>query len=122
MDRVINWFEIPTVNLERAVAFYEKVLSIKLKVETLPNIQMAVFPYPDGATGGGLVKHPMMKPTADGVVVYLNGGDDLAVPLGRVATAGGEVLMQKTLIAPEIGYMGFFRDTEGNTVALHSKG
>ncbi len=35
---------------------------------------------------------------------------------------GGQVEMGKTLISPEIGYMAFFIDTEGNKIGLHSQG
>ncbi|MBI4986428.1 MAG: VOC family protein, partial [Rhodocyclales bacterium] len=59
-------------------------------------------------------------PGPTGAVVYLDGGDDLATPLGRVAAAGGSIVVPKTLITAEIGYMALFRDTEGNVVGLHS--
>jgi hypothetical protein len=86
------------------------------------DMKLAVFPYAEDATGGALCKHPQYKPAASGgVVIYLDGGDDLAVPLGRAVAAGGQVVMPKTLITPEIGYMGFFKDSEGNTIALHSR-
>lgn len=121
MARVINWFEIPVVDFDRAVRFYESVLGIRFRIENMADMKLAVFPYSGDATGGALCVHPQYKPAAEGgVVIYLDGGDDLAVPLGRVAAAGGQVVMPKTQIAPEIGYMGFFRDSEGNTVALHS--
>jgi predicted enzyme related to lactoylglutathione lyase len=37
-----------------------------------------------------------------------------------VEVAGGRITMPKGKISDEIGYMGFFMDTEGNAVALHS--
>jgi hypothetical protein len=61
------------------------------------------------------------KPNAEGTLVYLNGGDDLNIPLNRVETAGGKVLMPKTSIG-ENGNMAIFMDTEGNRVAFHSMG
>lgn len=119
---LINWFEIPVINMDRAVQFYEAVLDKKLIRQDMGEMTMSVFPYPEGGTGGALCLHPMSKPAAEGgVVVYLDGGDDLAVPLGRVVAAGGQVVMPKTQITPEIGYMGFFKDSEGNVVALHSR-
>ena len=51
----------------------------------------------------------------------LNGGDDLSVPLSRVASAGGKILMEKTSIRPN-GFMAHFVDREGNKVAFHSMG
>ena len=40
--------------------------------------------------------------------------------LKRVEQAGGKVLLQKTKISTEIGFMAKFEDTEGNVLALHS--
>ena len=51
--------------------------------------------------------------------VYLNGGDDLNIPLGRVEAAGGKIIMPKTDIQ-ENGFIAQFIDTEGNRVAFHS--
>lgn len=118
---LINWFEIPVIDIERASRFYEAVLDKKLARQEMQGFKMAMFPYPEGSTGGALCQHPQYQPApSGGVVVYLDGGDDLNNPLGRVVGAGGQVVMPKTLITPEIGYMGFFKDTEGNVIALHS--
>jgi hypothetical protein len=40
--------------------------------------------------------------------------------LTKVNDLGGEVLLDKTLIAKEIGYQGIFLDTEGNRLAFWS--
>ena len=47
-------------------------------------------------------------------------GTVLAGALGKVEAAGGKVAMPKTAISPEIGFMAFFIDSEGNRVGLHS--
>jgi predicted enzyme related to lactoylglutathione lyase len=52
-------------------------------------------------------------------LVYLNGGDDLSVPLSRVEAAGGKIIVPKTSLGPN-GFMAQFLDTEGNKVAFHS--
>ena len=54
-----------------------------------------------------------------GALLYLNGGEDLSVPLNRVEGAGGKVLQEKTSIGGN-GFMAIFGDTEGNRIALHS--
>ncbi len=54
-----------------------------------------------------------------GSLVYLNGADDLSVPLSKVEAAGGSILLEKTSIGPN-GFMAKFLDTEGNKVAFHS--
>ena len=61
------------------------------------------------------------KPSMDGTIVYLNANPDMTSVLEKVELEGGKILMPKTHISPEIGYMAFFADTEGNRVALHSQ-
>ena len=34
--------------------------------------------------------------------------------------AGGQIIMPKTLIRDDIGYIGMFCDSEGNIIGLHS--
>lgn len=120
---VATWFEIPAKDLDRAMKFYGKVLGVKLEASEFGPMKMAVFPVPEGApegvVHGALVKGEHHEPSADGTLVYLNGGDDLAGPLSRVAGAGGKVLQPKMSIGPH-GFMAIFLDTEGNRLALHS--
>ena len=61
------------------------------------------------------------SPSRAGTLVYLNADPDLAVVLGRIEKAGGQVLVPKTQISPEFGFMAVFVDCEGNRVALHSR-
>jgi hypothetical protein len=37
-----------------------------------------------------------------------------------VEAAGGKILVPKTEISPDYGFMAVFLDTEGNRIALHS--
>ena len=73
-----------------------------------------------GGISGAIVFGKDYRPYADGIKVYLNGDRDLNDILGRVETAGGKVVQEKTQITPEIGYMAVFQDTEGNMINLHS--
>lgn len=118
----LNWFEISVSDIKRAVTFYETIFGIEMPVQEMMGMQMANFPSEDmnGKVSGALVQGPMHKPSADGAKIYLNGNPDLANALSRIEAAGGKILMPKTKISDEIGYMAFFTDSEGNTVALHS--
>lgn len=51
MKNLINWFEIPVTDMARAIAFYEQVMQISLRRETMDGADLAVFPYaePDPA-------------------------------------------------------------------------
>lgn len=117
---LISWFEIPAVDFERATRFYEAVFAVSLQRGDIGGGRMGVFPYSAPATGGCVFQADLLEPGRSGVVIYLDGGDDLAVPLGRVEPAGGKVVLPKTLISAEIGYMAHFDDCEGNRIGLHS--
>jgi uncharacterized protein len=124
MNNAISWFEIPTTDIDRAAKFYETIFTIKLNPLDLPDIKMRMFPLDDMMTqvGGALVKSDgFHKPSAtDGPLVYLNGNPDLQNVLDKVEAAGGKIMVPKTQISPEYGYMAVFIDTEGNRIALHS--
>ncbi len=124
MQHAISWFEIPASDLGRAQAFYEKIFGIQMMPMDLPNIRMRLFPVDDPASGiGGAVVDSggFHKPSAtEGPLVYLNANPDVQLILDRVAAAGGQVLVPKTHISEDIGYMGVFLDTEGNRIAVHS--
>lgn len=121
----VVWFEIPVTDLPRAHRFYREALRMEIGDITpcpsgTPELEMAVFSHADGAVSGALVKCAENHPAPAGTIAYLNAGDDLTPVLERLPALGGEVLTGKTLIAPDIGYFALFRDTEGNTVGLHS--
>lgn len=118
----INWFEISVSDIARAKKFYEAVFNVTMDEMEMMGMKMAFFPSEqgNGKVSGGLVQGNDYKPSTDGVKIYFNGNPDLNVALGRVEAAGGKVLMPKTQISPEIGYMAFFMDSEGNAMAMHS--
>ena len=120
MMSVIDWFEIPTTNLDRAQKFYETVLGVRFKSDTFGGIPQALFLTEKGgnAPGGALIQDPRRKPDPDGTLIYLDAGKDLDGCLGRVAKAGGRVVLPRTDIG-EPGFIAIFADTEGNTVGLH---
>ena len=118
----INWFEISVSDIARATKFYEAIFDTKLEQAEMMGMKMAMFPSENmnGKVSGALVESQMHKPSADGSKIYFNGNPDMGIALGKVEAAGGKVTMPKTKISDEIGYMGFFIDSEGNAVALHS--
>ena len=120
MANAINWFEIPASNHTRAVNFYSEVLGADLQPMEMGDVKMAFLNVDEESVGGAICYGEGYKPSADGTLVYLNGGDDLSVPLARVEKAGGRIVMRKTKISDEIGFMAAFIDSEGNKIALHS--
>jgi hypothetical protein len=123
MKNAISWFEIPTTNLERAEKFYQEILGIKFDKLDLPNIKMRMFPIDDASGVGGSLcdSKGFHKPSdTDGPLIYLNGNPDVQIILDKVEAAGGKVLVPKTQISPDFGYMAVILDCEGNRIAFHS--
>ena len=61
------------------------------------------------------------KPSGEhGPLIYLNANPDVQMILDRIGSAGGKILVPKTMISPEHGHMAMFLDTEGNRISLHS--
>ena len=136
---VAPWFEIPVTDMERAMKFYSHVLDVELKAFKFGIHTVAEIPSASGLRSGGdadddisndsgvggadivdgmLVCGRKYVPGENGVLLYLNGGPDLAVPLGRVEEAGGEVLTPKMPVGSR-RYVAIFKDTEGNRIAFH---
>lgn len=120
----VGWFEIPVQDMDRAIKFYEEVFVCSLDKQIMGDFQMAWFPWDEEGkgAGGSLVYHKeFYKPSGEyGALVYFS-SEDCSVELARVEKAGGKVQIPKRMIAPDIGYMGVFLDTEGNRVAIHSR-
>lgn len=119
-DAVVSWFEIPVLDMARAVRFYGHVCAVEFEVTETGEHAMAFFPSGDGQVGGALVAGPGCVPSGAGTLVYLNAGDDLERALAQVEEAGGRVVLGKTQLG-DAGYFALFIDTEGNKLALHSR-
>lgn len=115
------WFEIPAINFDRAVCFYQDILDVEIVSIELAGFKQGLFPHDDTSLVSGAIVCGMgAQPSRNGSVVYLNGGDDLEQVLSKVAGAGGEVVTAKTHLGDEIGYIAHFIDIEGNRIGLHS--
>lgn len=115
----INWFEIPAINFQQSVDFYNTIFGIEMEKNFNGNYAMAFFPAEKGI-GGAVVAGPGSTPGDSGPLLYLNAGEDLSIVLDRVELAGGRIVMPKTLINEESGHFAVFIDSEGNKLALHS--
>lgn len=124
MVTTLNWFEIPAADFKRATAFYAKVLDVQISIDPSPTMQYAYLPSdPEkGGYGGAIASGENFVPAMTGTTVYLDGGNDLSIPLGRVESAGGKVILPKTAIGENRGFIALFIDTEGNKVGFHSIG
>lgn len=120
----LNWFEIPALDIARATKFYKTIFDTEMApMPEMMGMKMSGFPMEmgSGMANGALAQSPQHKPSMDGAVIYLNANPDIQKVIDRVEKANGKVVMTKTHISPEIGYMAFIVDTEGNKVGLHAQ-
>lgn len=118
MNTLINWFELPVQELDRAVDFYQYLLGATLPRETISDIEMAIFPHTKPATGGALVKGAQFTPATSGTIIYL-ATQDIAAALTRVREKGGMCDFGPQVLPHNIGTIALIIDSEGNRVGLH---
>jgi len=114
-DRVV-WFDLPVADLERASKFYGAVLGIKVSQENAGGFKFAVLDHGPDGNGGCLVPG---KPSAEGILVYMNVDGRIRDAVSKAEKLGGSTKEKITGIGPH-GFRAVIVDSEGNRVALHS--
>ena len=120
--KIINWFQIPVLQMDRAVKFYGDVLGVsfhRMENEEGKHAFFAFDTLESLRTGGELVESPQAKPSEEGILIYLNAADGVDAVLARAGAAGGSVVLPKMAIG-ENGVIAIIRDSEGNKIGLHS--
>ena len=127
MDNLIVWADIPVIDLERAMKFYGAVLQHEFI--TMPGVDGVALPAPDQPPGQGAPDGPLPVAfdlavvqegaTGGGCTIYLNAGGDPEGMLERAADAGGEIVQPVRDMGEMVGFVGFFRDSEGNRIGVH---
>lgn len=121
MKNVINWFNLPSTDFDRAIKFYSTVLEIEMMRMPSPDgFENAFFSNPqDGGVSGGIGSNPQQKPSSDGTTIYFDVNGRLDDTLERIAANGGQVIMPKMNIG-EMGNIALAVDSEGNSIGFHS--
>jgi uncharacterized protein len=120
MPNPIVHFEIPADDVARAQTFYQNVFGWKIKQMPIPPggpEYYGVTTRKEGEAGinGGLMKRNMPgQPFANYVAV--KSIDDF---LSKVTANGGSVILPRQEIAPGMGSIAVFKDTEENMMGLY---
>lgn len=116
----VGWFEISVTNMSRAKKFYESVFGFELTLGNVGGYDMAFFPSQRELPGaaGALISGEGYSPSRTGTVVYFPVAD-IAATLAKVEQSGGKTTLPKKSIG-EHGFIAWFDDSEGNTIALHA--
>lgn len=123
MTNIMVWAEIPVTDYNRAKAFYEALMDGELhEMDAGAGRKSAVLPMDSQeGVGASILEMDGFIPGENGVLIYLNAGEDINGMLERAKAAGGEVVVPCTKMSDNTGggYYATFKDTEGNTLALH---
>jgi predicted enzyme related to lactoylglutathione lyase len=120
-NHAISWFEIPVSDLDRASAFYGKVVGQPLVREQMGPQDLAVFPFErNSGIGGCIMSADYLRPGSTGNMIYLVIKDGIDQALTRVQQAGGSVAQGKTALPGDMGHYAHIIDSEGNRVGLHA--
>ena len=120
MSSVINWFNLPVADMNRAIEFYSNILEIELTRMPSPDgAENAFFPDPATMYAGALSSSPNLQPGQQGAQIFFNVDGKMEATIQRISAAGGQILMPRTDIG-EFGYIASFLDSEGNMLGLHS--
>lgn len=110
--------EIPVMQLERAILFYETVFQLSLRRATVDAYRMAFFPTPSGAEGASvaLAVGDVYTPSRTGALIYFH-TIDIEASIARALAAGADLLFPVTNIG-DAGFVAEFSDSEGNRIGL----
>ncbi len=120
LNSFVSLFEIPATDISRAINFYGSILNVNIEKMEMPGMEMGIFPYENQMVTGVIMKGEDFKPCANGVTIYLNGGNNLQTILDKVEENGGKIIVPKTAHADGNGFFALFLDTEGNKLGLNS--
>ena len=115
----VVWFDVPCIDLDRAIRFYSAVLGCTVAKQEGPGFALGILPHEGSAVGGCLAVMPDTAPSETGILIYMNCDGRLDEAIAAVAPNGGVVLQAKHVIGPH-GSRALVKDSEGNRIALHS--
>jgi uncharacterized protein len=94
------WFDIPVVDLDRAIKFYSELLGEPITKKQHPGMTFGLLPHKGEEVGGCLVVMEKVKPSAQGPLLYLNAQGRLDAALTAAQANGGKIFGAKTSNRP----------------------
>ena len=93
-DQIV-WCDIPVLDLDRAAKFYSAVLGQAVLKHDFPGMTVGILPHNEGEVGACLLPSVNEKPSANGVMIYLNANGRLDEAIAADSATGGEVMQPK---------------------------
>jgi uncharacterized protein len=116
-NATVTWWEIQVDDVAKAAAFYGTVFGWAFQYPMGDDYGLIMSPAGDmiGGLDGSSTEAPAPEGRRTRIYVSV---DDLESTLAKVASAGGTVRTERTLISEEFGYWADFTDPSGITVGL----
>ena len=110
----ICYLELPSRNIEESSAFYESIFDWNVRRR-----DDGTTAFDDGVGEVSGTWRTDRKPTSEvGMLVHIM-VDDIAVTIQKITAAGGTIVRQLGMDAPEI--TAWFRDLSGNVLGLYQE-
>ena len=120
MNKVVH-FEVPVEDLARAKKFYQDTFGWQL--QDVPDMSYVIarttetdekwMPKEPGAINGGMMKrNDIVSGPSFAIDV-----ENMEEAIEKVKAAGGTIIKEKTSVGP-MGFVAYFKDTEGNVLSL----
>ena len=118
MKTFVAFFEIPAINMERAVQFYGTVFGEKLEIVEYGEEKMAFISSGDQQPIGCIFSLKGYLPTSNSITIsfYTENMDE---SLAMVRKAGGKIATEPCEGSKD--YFAYFLDTEGNRIGLFTR-
>lgn len=110
------WLDIPVIDLDRAIAFYQSLFKIELR-DFRPAQESASLQFSGQGSGITLIKVDTLQ--TGSLTPYVNCNQRLDDAIAQTKLNGGKVLQEKHSMEP-FGFRAVILDSEGNRLALHS--
>ena len=118
MKTCVAFFEIPTIDLERAVRFYEIILGEKLKIVEYGEEKMAFIFSGNQQPIGCIFSQKGYLPTSNSITISFY-TENMEESLVLVNKAGGKIVTEPCVTCEGAeDYFAYFLDTEGNRIGL----
>ncbi len=119
---VVDWFEIPVADINKARPLYEALLDRKLAISDFGGVPHAVISNADhSCVSGALLADPKRPPRrGSGTVIYLRAPDGVARSVSRAIEAGAKIVQPLTAIGDN-GTIALIEDFDGNVIGLHEE-
>lgn len=119
MPRVVH-FEIHADDPQRAVNFYQDIFGWQITKWDGPEDYWLVITGPDSEPGinGALLRRPQLV-NGDGVIAYVCTIDvpSLDDTIAKITARGGTLALPKMAV-PGVGWLAYYKDTEGNVFGV----